>query len=137
MPGATLLCECHPGTALENPAVAAAALAGYPDIGVIVHPCICADLPAWIRHCGSKIRHLHVQMIDAQRKRWLLRDQAALVRERLALMRDAGFSGTLTIEFTAGVGVAREDRAALVAAACTDLAFLRHEGFEPIAKGSK
>jgi sugar phosphate isomerase/epimerase len=129
MPGVRLLCECHPGTALEDAATAAAALAGYPEIGVIVHPCNRADLPDWLRHLGPKIRHAHVQMVTAQRRRWRLCDQPTLARERLAMLRDGGFTGSLTIEFTAGVGVAPESREALFAAACADLAFLRENGF--------
>ena len=129
MPGVVLLCECHPGTAMEDAATAAAALAEYPEIGVIVHPCSRADLPDWLRRCGPRIRHAHVQVVDAQRRRWRLCDQPALVRERLAMLREGGFSGSLTIEFTAGVGVAPENREALFAAACDDLAFLRENGF--------
>lgn len=128
MPGVELLCECHPGTALEDPAVAARALADFPEIGVIVHPFSCPDLAAWFKHLGQRIRHAHVQVVDAQWRRWRLRDQSALVRERLAILCGAGYTGTFTIEFTAGVGVAPEDREALFAAACDDLAFLREEG---------
>lgn len=127
MPGVELLCECHPGTALEDPAVAARALADFPEIGVIVHPFSCPDLAAWLTHLGPRIRHAHVQVVDAQWRRWQLRDQSTLVRERLALLRGAGYTGSFTIEFTAGVGVAPEDREALFAAACDDLAFLREE----------
>ncbi len=125
LPGVALLCECHPGTALEDPAVAAQVLAGYPEIGVIVHPFNCPDLAAWCKHFGARIAHAHVQVVDAQWRRWRLRDQADLVRERLAILHEAGFAGSYTIEFTAGVGVAPENRDALFAAACDDLAFLR------------
>jgi sugar phosphate isomerase/epimerase len=125
MPGVDLLCECHPGTAVEDPAVAARALADFPEIGVIVHPFSCPDLAAWFNHLGARIRHAHVQVVDAEWRRWRLRDQSALVRERLAILRGAGYAGSFTIEFTAGVGVAPEDRDALFAAACDDLAFLR------------
>ena len=127
MPGVDLLCECHPGTALEDPAVAARALAGFPEIGVIVNPFSCPDLAAWFRQLGPRIRHAHVQMRDPE-WRWLcLRDQPSLARERLAILRGAGYAGSFTVEFTAGVGVAPEDRDALFAAACNDLAFLREE----------
>jgi sugar phosphate isomerase/epimerase len=125
MPGVDLLCECHPGTALEDPAVAARALADYPEFGVIVHPFSCPDLAAWFTHLGPRIRHAHVQVVDAQWRRWRLRDQPDLVRERLKILHGAGYAGSFTIEFTAGVGVAPEDREALFAAACDDLALLR------------
>lgn len=129
MPGVRLLCECHPGTAVEAPAVAAEALAGDPDIGVIVHPFIAVDLAAWFRHLGARIVHAHVQVVDAEWRRWRLRDRAALVQARLAILREAGFAGSFTIEFTAGVAVAPESREALFAAACNDLEFLQEAGF--------
>ena len=125
MPGVDLLCECHPGTALEDPVVAARALADYPEIAVIVHPFSCPDLAAWFTHLGPRIRHAHVQVVDTEWRRWCLRDQSALVIEPLAILRGAGYDGSFTIEFTAGVGVAPEDRDALFAAACDDLAFLK------------
>ncbi len=125
MPGVSLLCECHPGTALEDPKTAGAALAGFPEIGVIVHPFSCPDLAAWLHYFGPRVRHAHVQAVDAQGRRWRLRDQAELAGDRLALMRDGGFAGAFTIEFTAGVGAAPEDRDALFASACDDLIFLR------------
>jgi sugar phosphate isomerase/epimerase len=107
--------------------VADRALADYPESGVIVHPFSCPDLAAWFSHLGSRIRHAHVQVVDAEWRRWRLRDQPALVRERLAMLRGAGYAGSFTIEFTAGVGVVPEDRDALFAAACEDLDFLKGE----------
>jgi sugar phosphate isomerase/epimerase len=123
--GVDLLCECHPGTAMEDPAVAARALSAYPEIGVIVHPFSCHDLAAWVKHLGPRLRHAHAQVVDAEWHRWRLCDRPQLVRARLALLREAGYAGTFTIEFTAGVGVAPENREALFEAACEDLAFLR------------
>ena len=127
MPDVRLLCECHSGTSLEDPATAAAALAGFPDIDIIVHPFSGAHLPDWLARFGGRVRHAHVQVVDAQWRRWRLRDQPVLVRERLAMLRDAGFDGSFTIEFTAGVGAVTEDRDALFAAACEDLVFLKEE----------
>jgi sugar phosphate isomerase/epimerase len=127
MPGVQLLCECHPGTALEHPERAAEALASFPEVSVIVHAFTSADLQGWFRHLGPRVRHTHVQILDPNGRRCKLRDQTPLVRERLAAMRAAGYSGSFTIEFTAGVGTAPEDREALFAAACDDLAFLREE----------
>jgi len=125
MPGVSLLCECHPGTALEYPEVAVAALASCPEIGVIVHPFSSPSLAEWLHYFGPRVLHAHVQIVDAQQRRWRLSDQPAQVREQLAVMRDGGFAGSFTIEFTAGVGVAPEDRDALFASACDDMLFLR------------
>lgn len=133
LPGARFLCECHPGTALEDPAVAARALADWPEAGVIVHPFTCPDLTAWFRHLGPRVCHAHVQLLDEGRQRRRLCEQPQHVRTRLALMRDAGYTGSFTLEFTAGVNVPPEDRDALFAAACEDLAFLREDGWGPAA----
>lgn len=125
MPGVTLLCECHPSTSLEEPDVAAEALADHPDIAVIVHPFSRPGVDRWLRHFGPRVRHAHVQMPDEQWRWWRLRDRAGFVRERLAMMREGGFAGSFTIEFTAGVAVPPEDREALFASAVEDMAFLR------------
>lgn len=127
IPGVSLMCECHPGTALENPEVAIAALASCPEIGVIIHPFSSPNLAVWLHLFGSRVLHAHVQIVDAQQRRWRLRGQPAPVREQLAVMRDGGFAGSFTIEFTAGVGVAPEDRDELFASACDDMLFLREE----------
>jgi sugar phosphate isomerase/epimerase len=127
MPGVSLLCECHPGTLLDDPGAAAAALASCPEIGVIVHPFSSPDLGAWLHHFGPRVLHAHAQIVDTQQRRWRLRDQAGAVREQVAVMRDGGFAGTFTIEFTAGVGADPENRDALFASACDDMLFLREE----------
>lgn len=125
MPGVQLLCECHPGTALEDPVLAAKALAAFPAIGVIVHPFTCHDLAAWTKNLGDRIVHCHVQMLDNGRQVCGLRDRPDRVRQRLGLLRECGYAGSFTLEFVAGVGVPPENRDALFAAACDDLAFLR------------
>jgi sugar phosphate isomerase/epimerase len=135
LPGVRFLCECHPGTALEAPGDAARVLADWPEAGVIVHPFTCADLGAWFRHLGARICHAHVQLLDSGRQRRRLEEQPGHVRERLDAMRAAGYAGSFTIEFTAGVNVAPEDHDALFAAACADLAFLRRAWDVPPASG--
>ena len=127
MPGVRLLCECHPGTALEKPAAAARVLAAWPEAGVIVHPLLTLELPGWMKLLGARVAHAHMQYVDAEWRRWRLRDRATLCRERLRILRDGGFAGSFTIEFTAGVGTTPEDRDSLFAAAADDLAFLREE----------
>ena len=125
MPGVRLLCECHPGTALEDPAAAAAVLTGWPEARAIVHAFTCPDLAAWMRHLGPLTAHVHVQARDATGRLGSLRDEADTVRRRIGILRDAGYAGTFTIEFTRGVGTPPEDRERLFADAVEDLHFLR------------
>ena len=125
MPGVQLLCECHSGTAMEDPRQAAEALRDFPTIGIIVHPFMGENLTDWLAHAGSRVLHAHVQMCDAQDRRLRLREHPQLVHDRLCMLNDAGFDGTFTVEFTAGVGEAGEDRESLFTSACDDLDFLR------------
>jgi sugar phosphate isomerase/epimerase len=128
MPDARLLCECHPGTSLENPETAAQTLTGWPEIAVIVHAFSVPDLELWFRHLGPRILHMHVQLTDESGRRCRLRAQSNFARERLAMMHDLGFAGTFTVEFTEGVGTPPEDQEALFRAAADDLAFLKEHG---------
>lgn len=61
--GCLPLCECHPGTILENPREAQEFFAELEpfDVGVIVHPCsVAADtLRRWLD--TGRVRHVHVQ----------------------------------------------------------------------------
>lgn len=88
-----MLCECHPGTVLEDPATAAAFFETLPAdrFGVILHA---NDDPALVAArydaLGRWVEHLHSRTTgpeDAQLK--------ACIR----LLQDKGFSGTATIEF--------------------------------------
>ncbi|MFW5894254.1 MAG: sugar phosphate isomerase/epimerase family protein [Verrucomicrobiota bacterium] len=125
MPGVQLLCECHGGTSLEDPETAARVLAGYPQIGIIVHPFTDSKLPDWLRLFGKRVRHAHSQFVGEDWRRTCLREQPALVRDRLSMLTDAKFDGSISIEFTAGVAAPPEDREQLFCAACDDMNFLR------------
>ncbi len=125
MPEARLLCECHSGTAIEDPETAARVLADRPEVGVIVHPFSVPDLELWFRHLGDRIAHLHCQLGDENGRLCRLRERPGFVRERLVMLDDLGFSGTSTVEFTAGVGTPPENQETLFEAAVDDLAFLR------------
>ena len=58
-------------------------------------------------------------------------------RARLAILQAAGFAGTWTVEFTAGVARSPEDRHALLANAAGDLQFLRGQGAGGVAAGPR
>ncbi len=122
-----LLCECHAGTAAEDPAVAARILeaAGPPErFAAIVH---LGDEPDYVDELfaalGTRIRHVHVNFLRQGAPQ--LEEIEADVRERIAALARHGFSGSWTIEFVSGVGTERDRPADLLAAAVRDLAVLR------------
>jgi sugar phosphate isomerase/epimerase len=130
MPSQTrLLCECHGGTVLETPEAARRAFAVWDNtrFGAIIHPFYDLDgLRAWFRALGPQvIAHSHVQT-RAEDGTWLvLEDRAAHVKEALHIMREEGFQGTYTLEFTRGTATPEETIEGLYASALRDLAFLR------------
>ena len=68
--------------------------------------------------------HIHVVRQHPERGFTTLAD-CPDARERLTLLRDAGFDGSYTIEFTAGVSQAPEDRETLFVNAVSDLDWLK------------
>lgn len=121
-----LLCECHPGTALERPEDAAAFFADLDParFGVIAHFMGKAEgIDPWFEAFPDRVRHLHVQFrgpetdpaVPANRERL----DAGLER-----LRAHGFAGSVTMEFTRGIGK-QEQIETLYANARTDLAYLR------------
>jgi sugar phosphate isomerase/epimerase len=118
--GCRLLCECHPGTVLEEPAAAARLLAPSKcTVEVIVHALHGDDdsrLEAWLDVFSEQVTHVHAVIRD--------RDVA---RRRIRFLKDVGFSGTWTVEFCKGVNEPGEDTDRLFAQARDDLAFLRSE----------
>ena len=127
--GCRALCECHGGTVLEEPARAATILRPFLDrIGIIVHAFAGDDddgFRRWIAAFGPAIQHVHVA--GGFRPGAGIPPLRALdetVRRRTALLRQAGFAGTWTIEFTAGVALPPEDPAKLLKSAADDRQFL-------------
>jgi len=115
------LCECHGGSMLEKHDDARRFFeeAGLERWGVIVHAMsgTAEELQPWVHDFGSSIRHVHVSVGTESR--------AALCRERANLLRKGGFRGSLTIEFTQGVGGPEEDREKLFASAVADMQLVR------------
>lgn len=131
--GVRILCECHPGTIMEAPRRAAELfrrLEEHADEGLafeaIVHPFYTelGVLKEFFRLLGPRITHAHVQMREGERF-VCLDANPAFAKDRLQLLRDEGFRGSFTLEFTAGTAVPGENPEALYAAAERDLAFLR------------
>jgi len=121
-----LLCECHPGTALEHIPDAVAFFADLDPVrfGIIVHASGSPDgLAEWFSSFGPRIQHLHVQLRGAEND-----PTVPANRERLdacfAAVREYGFQGSVALEFTRGIG-RDEDIETVYANACLDLAYCR------------
>lgn len=126
--GIRALCECHPGTIAETPAQAAALFdrLGRERFDVLVHPFSRPEgLSEWFQVLGPMVTHVHVQMRDEDNLPIRLDRRPAFVRDTVRLMRDAGFRGSWTLEFTEGTNRPGENIDDLWANALLDLAFLR------------
>ena len=115
---------------MEDPSAAADVFreVGAARIEAIVHP-FATDLQrtaSWFRHLGpERITHAHVQLRDHAGAAVQLTRQPAFVTQALRLLRDEGFRGSFTIEFTGGVGAGDEKPETLFQYAVQDLQFLR------------
>lgn len=121
-----LLCECHQGTVLETPEAAAAFHKNLDPnrFGIIVHPSPAADQSAaWFHACGDRIAHLHMQLrgADTNPTTETGRD---FINACISNVRDHNFNGSMTVEFTRGIGK-NEEIEVLYANACADLKYLR------------
>ena len=102
----TLLCECHPGTIVEDPD---AARAFFDDLSVdgweiIVH-CFIPEmdvLKQWFDLFGPKVTHAHTQLRDENSNVHLLHDYPKRAQTALDLMAEYKFSGSITVEFSKG-----------------------------------
>ncbi|MFO7724666.1 MAG: hypothetical protein R6V45_03870 [Oceanipulchritudo sp.] len=122
--GVRLLCECHPGTLLEDPRVAAEAFRQWPveRFGAIIHPMNPdpAYLEAWFGELGGRIVHLHWQARDGGRNPVLLKDLPCRLEAVRETLRRRGFVGTHSIEFVKGLGQPGESVPDLFEAAAED-----------------
>lgn len=129
-PEVRLLSECHEGTLMEEPAYARRVLESLrdPRFQLIVHPFSRSleSLRRWFGELGPSITHAHVQMRDDQGQIHQVDSRSEQARHALAVMREGGFGGSFTLEFSEGVGSSGEENIeALYAHALNDLAFLR------------
>ena len=128
-PDCRLLCECHGGTIVENPAEAARFFGELGDqrFQVIVNgfPIPPDELGEWSRHLGPRITHLHVAPSDDDGNMIRLDRCASRAKEAIHILREEGFQGSLTLEFTEGTRAPDENIEALWEAAVADLHFLR------------
>lgn len=133
--GTRLLCECHPGTLMERADAAKRFFDAWPEerFQALVHP-VAQQMPgmpplqslqAWIDALGGRITHAHMQLRDTDDDFIALERNEQYVRDALTLMRDAGFCGTITLEFTAGTRAPDQTPESLYTAIVRDLEFLR------------
>jgi len=101
-----LLCECHPGTVLEEPDAAAEFFEGLDPqrFGIIAHLMGNADaLDAWLTTHGDRLQHLHLQHRDEESD-----PTEAPGREKMAacveVLKKHNYAGSASIEFTRGMG---------------------------------
>ncbi|UOQ43894.1 hypothetical protein MUN89_18785 [Halobacillus salinarum] len=117
-----LLCECHPGTVMEDPVYAAKVLErlGSDQYEVIVHPFLPGtNLTRWFDYLGPLITHVHVSCYEDHRFH-LLKERMELVKERSSILQAEGFDGTFSFEFTKGVAVEDEHLQKIYANALDD-----------------
>ncbi len=128
-----LLCECHPGTVIEEPAAAARAFAAWPGerFGAIVHPFgqPPGRLGEWFDALGDRIEHLHIQARNVRREWSPLAEMESTLREALAELSARGFLGTAALEFVHGLGRPGESPETLFKQARADIAALRKCGW--------
>ncbi len=99
-----MLCECHSGTITDDPATVERIARQLDDacFQFIIH---LADEPNRLRDrfsiLGDRITHAHVWRGPEM--------DAPTLRERVQLVRELGFAGSFTIEFTRGIGFGKPD----------------------------
>lgn len=122
-----LICECHGGTAAEDPAVARELLSAVGEparLQALVHLGDENDtLDAMFSALGDRIRHVHVNFLRQGAP--VLAEIADEVQQRVARIRAHGFLGSYTIEFVNGVGGEGDRPHEMVQAAIRDLGTLR------------
>ena len=123
----TLLCECHPGTLIEDAPDAQRFFdeLGLKGHGIIVHPFSRREtLVEWFETFGPAIQHAHLQMRDENDRMTRFDRHPRQVRDALNIMKDYGFQGSFTLEFTEGTGQPDEDIETLYGNALRDFAYL-------------
>ena len=121
-----LLCECHAGSILEQVADAAAFFADLDPVrfGVVAH--VSGDAvgtESWFSEFDGRVQHLHVQLRGPESDPTVAVNRAPLDAS-FAVVKAHGFTGSVAIEFSRGIG-RDEDIEEIYKNACTDLAYVR------------
>lgn len=121
-----LLCECHPGTVLENVEDAVAFFKDFdPErFGVIAHVSGDAEaLKPWFSGFHGRIQHLHVQMRGPESDSTVPENRPPF-DACFDVVKAHGYQGSVAIEFSRGIG-RDEDMETIYRNACADLAYCR------------
>ncbi|OPZ03905.1 MAG: hypothetical protein BWZ10_03237 [candidate division BRC1 bacterium ADurb.BinA364] len=127
-PRIRFLCECHPGTIVEE---AGAARRFFDELGgdgyeIIVHPFNRLEtLDEWFEQFGPRIAHAHLQMRDESSAMARFDDYSGRARDAIRRMRAHGYAGTYTLEFAAGTRDPDENPETLYQNALRDFEFLK------------
>lgn len=125
-PGVQLLCECHGGTIVEEPAEARRF---FDEVGgewqIMVHAFSRPErLRGWVEHFGSDVVHVHAHLTSE--RRYILFEHASdRITEAIRVLREGGFCDSFTLEFTEGTRTPDETIEGLWENAVRDLEFLR------------
>ena len=122
LPGVELVCECHDGSAMDDPDAAARVLAAGSNALFHTHDdldLIRAKFAAY----GERISHVHVNHLFTGSPK--LADIHDELTEKVELVRGLGFDGTWTLEFVHGTGGDHDNPDVMMAQAAEDLAVLR------------
>ncbi|KGX90498.1 sugar phosphate isomerase/epimerase family protein [Pontibacillus marinus] len=123
----TFLCECHPGTVMEDPKIAKGVFKriGSNDIGAMIHPFHKGtDVKSWFKHLGEKVVYAHVSLFDGSRFH-LLERYPEFVESRIQVLKENGFNGDFSLEFTEGTALENEKTEQLYHNAIRDISFLK------------
>lgn len=127
--GLTLLCECHPGSIVEQPDQAARFFADerFSEIGFMVHPFLIgnAKLRKWLDALGAGVMHVHTQMRDESNRMIPLSKRPQYIRDQLETLVESGFRGSISVEFVEGTKSEQDEPGYLFESAKADLATLR------------
>ena len=117
------LCECHSGTTVQTPQVAADTFASLrrEDYEVIIHGFSGDEdtIKRWFKLHADRITHIHFNLLGNQDI------TEYTLRKRFELLLSLGFCGSFTIEFTKGIGMEDESPEVLFKNAIYDMNSLR------------
>lgn len=122
LPGVELVCECHDGSAMDDPVAAARVLSAGSNALFHTHDDV-EVIRAKFDAYGDRITHVHVNHLSTGSP--TLSEIRPELIEKIALVRDLGFDGTWTLEFVHGTGGPDDRPDLMFARAVDDLAVLR------------
>ena len=126
--GCRLLCELHDGTVLEDDAVAIDFFNDLPkkQFGIILQPFGDPELfKKKFDVFGNRISNIHSQLLNRDNARVRLDRMRTGVCDCFKVMKENGFNGDVTIEFTEGTAAPGENIEDLYKNAVLDMEFIR------------